>query len=130
MQAAGGTFGCTRGRNSDVNSISRKIRLRLALSMAVALLIAQFGAQAHAYAHLGDAHLGGPLGSGDQLELRLKPCGDCQSFAPLLAAASAPILELNPSCLGVAPKPAVTLLMLAARANFHAFRSRAPPAGG
>jgi hypothetical protein len=98
----------------------RKISLRVFLSLA--LLFAQFGAIAHAYTHsrYSPGQIGVPA---DQAQL----CSQCQSGAPLLAAADCASFdfELCPAqCEATVQSKAVSLIDASAR---HSFQSRAPP---
>ncbi len=93
--------------------------------MAVALFFAQIGAMAHGYSH--DAR------GSDAATHRSTPashdfCGDCLSFAPLLAAAGAvsPLAFAVP--LGAALAPLAVRRVEVDRPPRLAFRSRAPPA--
>ena len=102
-----------------VNSVARR---RIALLMALALLCAQAGALAHVYTHLH-----GHAASSDSLAERSRPCGDCQSLSPLLAAAGTPahvLLIVRADAHASLPPLAAPRARAAPRLGF---RSRAPP---
>lgn len=91
--------------------------------LALLLLLAQFGAQLHVLAHSG-APTDPPGVPAHHTQL----CGECASFAPLLA------LQGGPAALpGVVPAAVVDIAATAATEPgqlplYRAFRSRAPPA--
>jgi len=93
----------------------RKFALRAFL--ALALLFAQAAAQAHSHSHLKAPD---PAGVSSQL------CGECLSFAPLLAAAGAPDSVFVFHCRLVAEAIREAVLLVP-HVFYHAFRSRAPP---
>jgi hypothetical protein len=98
------------------------VRLRLVPQLALVLLLAQFGAQLHVLAHSG-TRTDPPSLPGHHTQL----CGECASFAPLLALQGGPV-----ALPGIAPAAVVDIAATAATepgelAHFRAFRSRAPP---
>jgi hypothetical protein len=99
----------------------RRPASRLGLLLALGLLFAQTGALVHACSHLRAAgeRQGAPAPS--------SMCGDCLSFAPLLAAAGG----TGPAPPAVVPESGTRYRMLTAllvgQARHRAFRSRAPP---
>ena len=98
----------------------RKLLLYVLLSLA--LLTAQVGALAHSYSHVraaGDpAGLAGASGS---------LCGQCLSFAPLLATAHASHDPVVCHLVDVGLSPIIEPVARFAPARIHAFQSRAPP---
>lgn len=87
------------------------------------LISAQVGAQAHAYSHLqrGADPSGMAGGAPNQV------CGECLSFAPLLAAASVTDFALLVPLLESSFAPQIVQVARGDRFHLHAFRARAPP---
>lgn len=112
-----------------LKSVPTRYELRFAVLAAIALLFAQVGAIAHAYAHdassLVASHHSGANSHSAANSHDL--CNDCLAYAPLLAAAGAPVsvplIEVERSVANVngtsASLVGLTLTL--------AFRSRAPP---
>ena len=103
---------------SDLRLIQPYRKFALRAFLALALLFAQAGAQAHSYSHLKGPD---PAGVSSQL------CGECLSFAPLLATAGAPDSVFVFHCRLVAEVTHAPAASLVPHVFHHAFRSRAPP---
>lgn len=131
---AGGSFGWTRvdvcwyaparmtSGKAGLKVLGRRSALRIALMLAMSLLCAQWAAQAHAYTHRSPETV-----AKNQVELKVRLCSDCLSFAPLLSAAAGSSLPPVPAPQGVDPAPAGVACSLVSRGFPAAFRSRAPP---
>ena len=99
------------------------LRPRVVPLLALLLLLAQFGAQLHAVAHSG-AQTDPPGVPGHHTQL----CGECASFAPLLALQGGPIALPGIVPAAVADIAATAAIEPGAVPLLRAFRSRAPPA--
>jgi hypothetical protein len=105
--------------------LQRVFGLRIAVITAIALLLAQLGALTHAYSHVPQSSAAAvhqPISASHDA------CGDCLSFAPLLAAGGAPE---SPHFVGPSGHPSLAPCAEERSApesySCFAFRSRAPP---
>ena len=100
----------------------RRYKFRYCIALIAALLWAQFGAVAHGYSHLR-----GGAGSGDFTYGHARLCNDCLSFAPLTAAADAPVQAVLRVFFVARAALSVADVAFIQRALRLAYRSRAPP---
>jgi hypothetical protein len=103
---------------------SHRQEFRIAALAVFALFVAQLGAVAHAYTHQRATT---KASSYPQTSNSLDYCGECLSFAPLLAGAGTPaVLPISLQFTRSASPPAPPASFLDHR-TYLAFRSRAPP---
>jgi hypothetical protein len=94
---------------------SRVLKRRFLALLGLAFLFAQIGALTHAYSHLPDS-------AGAR-----QACGECLSFAPLLAAAGASDHAFHFACGTVYAPPCPISFSFLSAFTHPGFRSRAPP---